>query len=174
MRRLTPAAALAIAVVLAGSGCSPRPAVLPEESGGDLLSVVSLDDPGAAAQLVRGFWQLESNAWRWTAGRFSVVLRPPAGAAAAGARLQLKFSLPQLILDKLGPVNLSAAVNGYALDSKSYAEPGDHVYEALVPAPALAAEGAVVEFATDKALPPTSTDNRELALVATSIGLLAK
>ena len=54
-----------------------------------LVSTLKMSDPSAKHQLAKGFYQLEANAWRWTAGDFSVVLKTPPGAAQKGATLTL-------------------------------------------------------------------------------------
>ncbi len=128
-------------------------------------------DPLAAAQLKDGFYGLEENAWRWTAGRFTVVLGIPEGAAEYGAVLSLRFSLPDAILARLGPVTLSTAVSGVELEPQTFTQPGLHIYERRVPAEALAGDTAKVEFRTDKAIPPSEADRRELALIFVSASL---
>ena len=84
-RRPGAAAALLVAsLALAPVACKrhKRVTVLTEEEGPALASMVATADPHAAAQLLTGFYGIEQNSWRWTAGRFSVVLRPPRTAAA--------------------------------------------------------------------------------------------
>ena len=146
---------------------APEPATV-------LLSVVNVADPAATDQLARGFFELESNAWRWTAGKFTVFLRPPEGAAERGARLELHFNLPDVIVKRIGPVTVSATLGGRALAPERCAQPGDYVYTRDVDPSVLRSNGVAVDFATDKVLPPTGGDTRELALVVTSIGLVAK
>src|ERR1035437_1340741 len=50
-----------------------------------MASTIHMGDPQAAPQLTSGFYGIEQNAWRWTARRFSLVLRPPFGASQKGA-----------------------------------------------------------------------------------------
>jgi hypothetical protein len=135
------------------------------------LSVIKMSDPAAEPQLVRGFYGVESGSWRWTASKFAVTLRPPDRSAQTGATLQFQFSLPEVIVNKVGPVTLSASVNGKALPSQTYAKPGEYIYTTAVPAAALNSATAAVEFSTNKAMPPSNGDKRELALVAVSVGL---
>jgi hypothetical protein len=135
------------------------------------LSVVKMGDPAAEPQLVRGFYGVESGTWRWTASKFAVKLRPPEGSAQTGATLQLQFSLPDVIVNKVGPVTLSAIVNGTALASQTYSKSGEYLYSAAVPGAALSAATVTAEFTTNKAMPPANGDQRELALVAVSVGL---
>jgi hypothetical protein len=165
--------ALLVLIALAPSACKRkrRTQALAAEPSAALVSVVNVNDPVASAQLVRGFYPLEVNAWRWTMQKFTVALKPPPGAAQDGARLYFKFSFPEVIFTKLGPIRLSATMNGLALPEESYPKPGDYIYSRDVPASALAGDAVSVEFVCDKALPPTGGDARELALIAISIGL---
>ena len=168
-------ALLAALVALLLAACSRRAALgpLPEEPA-ELLSSVNVADPRATVQLAGGFSRLEFGAWRWTTRRFRVVLKPPADAGARGAILELSFWLPPVILDPLGPVTLSATVNGLALSAERFAQPGAQAYRRDVPAAALAGDAVAVEFATDKWLPPSSDDDREFALLAQGAALLPK
>ncbi|MGA3203987.1 MAG: hypothetical protein ABSF12_15980 [Bryobacteraceae bacterium] len=173
MRRLAAAVALLALVALAGStGCRRKKKVKAREDG--LASVVNVADPADSAQLVRGFSNVEADAWRWTTSKFSVVLRPPAGSAQNGAVLQLAFTLHDTVVKKLGPVTVTATVNGTPMGSETYSQAGDYTYSKDVPASALGADVVTVEFSTDKSLAPTDVDKRELALIVKTIGLVGK
>ena len=134
-----------------------------------LQSAVHVADPQATAQLLSGFHQLEQNAWRWTMQRFTVSLATPEGAAAKGATLNLKFAVPEPVLQKLGPLSISAKVNGVALSAQRFPTAGDAEYTETVPAAALKGESSTVEFSLDKALPAGAVDKRELGIVVTQI-----
>jgi len=162
---------LLVFVALAPVGCRRKKKVKAREDG--LASVVNVADPADSAQLVRGFSNVEADAWRWSTSKFSVVLRPPAGAVQNGAKLELKFTLHETV-SKLGPITVSATVNGIPVGSETYPQPGDFVYSHEVPAAALGADVVTVEFTTDKSLAPTDLDKRELALIVKTIGLVAK
>jgi len=169
MRRLTVAVCL-FGIALA-SACkrSALHTLAPE-----LLSVVPMDDPHADAQLVDGFYSLEGNGWRWTAGKFSVILRPPPGSAEGGSRLELMLNMPEAVLQRLGAVTLSARIGGSTLAPEKYSEPGGYIYGRDVPASALSGDSVSIEFTTDKAIPAGKLEKRELALIVTSVGLVAK
>ena len=173
MRRLAAGVALLALVALAGStGCLRKKKVKAREDG--LASVVNVADPADSAQLVRGFSNVEADAWRWTTSKFSLVLRPPAGSAQNGAVLQLAFTLHDTVVKKLGPVKVTATVNGTPVGSETYSQAGDYTYSKEVPASALGADVVTVKFSTDKSLAPTDVDKRELALIVKTIGLVAK
>lgn len=145
-----------------------------EEASTQLASVVHVADPRASGQLVSGFYDIEQNAWRWSASKFAVLLRPPRGAAQKGATLQLKFSVPQPVIDHVKTVSLMCSVNGTSLAPESYTQAGEFVYTRDVPPPALAGEAAKVEFSLDKFLAPGQVDQRELGVVVSSVGFEPK
>lgn len=159
-------------VALAPAGCRRKKKGKTREDG--LASSINVADPADSAQLVRGFSNVEADAWRWSTSRFSVVLRPPPGAAQNGAKLELNFTLHDAVVGKLGPVTVSATVNGTPLASETFSQAGDFVYSHEVPASLLGSDVVTVEFTTDKALAPTEKDKRELALIVKTIGLVPK
>lgn len=165
----------ALALLLA-QGCKRNETAPPEsvQEPGALATTIHVADPRVSAQLVSGWYEVEQSAWRWTAGRFSVNLRPPRSAAANGAVLQLKFSIPDVLIQKLGPVTLSASVNGAPLTPETYAQAGEFVYARDVPAQALQGAAVKVDFLLDKTLPPSSVDKRELGVIATTAGFESK
>ena len=138
-----------------------------------------MDDPRAGAQLVHGFYLLEEDKWRWTASRFGVILRPPPSAAQGvpaqyGARLELMLTIPDVVVRELGSLTLSATAAQSPLAPEKYTKAGDYVYARDVPASALGGDSISIEFATDKAIPAGKIEQRELALVVTSVGLVPK
>lgn len=173
MRRLI--AGVALAAALAGGCKKPkRVAVSAGEEQQGLASVVHVGDPRTAVQLVRGFHEVEQGQWRWTKGRFSVTLRPPANAATNGANLVFKFSLPDAVLDKTKKMTLSANVSGVSVQDQIYDKGGDYTYKKEVPASALKGDAVAVDFAVDNYLKAGEVETRELAFIASSIALEAK
>lgn len=172
MRRLIAAVALLAFVALAPVGCRRKKKVKTREDG--LASVINVADPADSAQLVRGFSNVEADAWRWATSKFSVVLRPPPSAAQNGAKLQLNFTLVDTLVKQLGPITVSAKVNGLAVGPETFSQAGDFVYSHDVPASVLGVDVVTVEFSTDKAIAPSDQDKRELALIVKTVGLVAK
>ncbi len=142
-----------------------------EEPAQPLATRVEAADPRAAPQLVSGWWYVEQNAWRWTARKFAVILRPPIGAASGGAVLRLNFSLPDVVFSHCKEVTLSASIQGEPLAPETYRRPGAALYTRDIPADLLSTHSVRVDFELDKALPPSKADMRELGLVARSLGL---
>ena len=133
-----------------------------------------MSEQAARTQLVKGFYGLESGSWRWTAGTFQVLLRPPVGAAQKGATLAFAFTIPELILQKLKSVTLSASIGAKKLKSETWSKPGPYTFSADVPPADLAGDTVNIVFTLDKSLAAGTVDQRELGLVATSVGLESK
>lgn len=167
----------ALIVILAFAGCKGwrnSRTRLTEEETPTLATMLHVADPRASTQLVSGFYDLEQNAWRWTKGHFSVILRSPRGAAQNGAVLQLKFTIPDVVISKLRSITLSASIAGTALPPETYAHSGQFIYTRDVPAKLLATDTVKVDFALNKSLPPGSNDQRELGVVVSTVGFEAK
>jgi hypothetical protein len=131
-------------------------------------SAVSAGDLSHAGQLVSGFYGVESKKYRWTAGDFSVALRPPPGT---GSTLRLDLFIPGAQIEKIGPMTLTADVDGYELDCKTYTAGGMHTYTREGPPEALESNLVMVHFAFDKVARPSDTDARQLGAVVSSVGL---
>lgn len=172
--RLT--ACAAVCALLAMAACKRRPSAAdaPAELPAELLSSLSVADPRAAVQLTHGFYGLEAGSWRWTAGRFGVVLAAPEGARQRGARLELKLSVPAVIFKRLGPVTLEATFNGEPLPPETFPGAGDFLYARDIAPERIGPDAAAIEFASSRVLPPGDQDTRELALVVTHVALLPK
>ena len=176
MRRI-----LAIALCLlsvASAGCRRRDRKIrvqqTDEDTATLASVIQMGDPKAAPQLLNGFFNIESNAWRWTMGKFTVALRPPRNAGVKGATLHLKFVLPEAVLSKIKTTSISAKVGSVVLSPETYTQPGEFDYSRDVDPKLLAGEVVNVEFSMDKFLTAGAVESRELGVIATSVGFEAK
>ena len=94
MRRLI--ASFALLGLLAGLSCKtrkPKPEVLVDDTQAQLGSIVAANNPQTAAQLLRGFYDLENGAWRWTMPKFAISFRPPVGAKEKGGLLKADLVL---------------------------------------------------------------------------------
>jgi hypothetical protein len=164
--------------MLAGGACKRRQQRVQmqqtEEEPPLMATLVHMADPRSSAQLVSGFYDIEQNAWRWTAGKFSVVLRTPRGAAQKGAVLRLQFAVPAVVTSRLNAVSLQATVGGVKLPPETYSKSGEFTYTRDVPAAALASENTRVDFALDKYLAAGMVESRELGVIASSVGLESK
>jgi hypothetical protein len=145
-----------------------------EEEPGALVSVIHTADPRAAMQLVRGFHDIEHSAWRWTRGQFTVALKPPAGSAEKGATLEVKLTVPEPIMQHVKGTTLSAKIGNIVLEPQSFNAVGDHVYKREVPGSALAGDAVTIDFTLDRFLAAGEVEGRELGIIVSSVGLLAK
>ncbi len=172
----TIAALLLALIAFSCKGKHDRVTVQNEEpdTGRTIESTVRMNDPKTSAQLLSGFYPVENNSWRWTAGKFSVLLPIPPTAAQRGATATLAFTVPDGIIQKVKNVTIIASVNGMTLTSIKYDTAGSYVFNADIPASMLTAESVRVDFALDKSLPPDGADRRELGVIATSVGIGAK
>jgi hypothetical protein len=138
-----------------------------------LASTVHMGDVTAAAQLA-GFYDIEGGSWRWTQKQFAVTLRPPAQAARRGAVLELHLTVPEPSIAALQSVTLAASVGGTALAPETYRKAGAYTYRRDVDGGRISGDAVRIDFQLDKAIPPGASDLRELGIVVTSAGLVAK
>jgi hypothetical protein len=166
---------IAIALTMASAGCKAKRrerVATVEEDSGPLASVVRMSEPRTALQLVSGFYSLEYGAWRWTKGEFSVTLYPPAGAAQKGAVLEMKFTVPEVFIVKLGQSTLHCRVNGHVTEPEIISKAGEVTYRRTIPAAALGGEAVTFDFRLDKFFAAGQVEERELGLIVSSVGLL--
>lgn len=170
--------AIALSVCLLLSGCKQREKKIrlqqTDEDAATLASMIHMGDPRTAPQLLTGFYEIESNSWRWTMGKFAVALRPPRNAAIRGATLRFKFVIPEPVMEKVKKMTLTAAVTGAPLKPQTYTQSGEAEYSRDVDAKLLAGEAVNVEFSLDNFLPAGAIEQRELGVIATSVGFEAK
>jgi hypothetical protein len=163
--------AIALVSLLALCGCN-RPRNSAPAGPPVLRSAIDFGDPLAAFQILRGLHEIEANAWRWTSGRFSVRLAPPAQAAVKGARLRLSLTVPEPVIAQLHDATLSCAVNNVPLPPETWNRAGQAVLERDV-AP-IAGDVAVLECSTAKVIAPGPVDARELGVIVSSVRLEPK
>jgi len=173
-------ALFAAAALIAIAGCrgkhnrAPIENEEPEAAAPKIASVMKMNDPAASQQLLKGFYGLEGGAWRWTAQRFSALLHPPVNSSQRGATLTFAISVPDVIIQKLSSVTLTASVAGKKLKAETYSKPGSYTFSAEVPAEFLSKDAVTIDFDLDKSMPAGASDQRELGIIATGIGLEAK
>jgi hypothetical protein len=137
------------------------------------VSKVNVADVATSNQLLSGFWQIESNSWRWTARDFAVALQPPDSAEASGATLYLHLFIPDSQIELLGPMTLSASTDNYSLSPETFSKGGTYIFSRQIPKEVMATSLLPVRFSFDKALAPAKADGRELAAIVTGIELQA-
>lgn len=141
------------------------------QGAGSLPNRLKMSDPSAERQLTAGFHELERNAWRWTARRFSVVFVSPAGSHQTGATLRLQLLIPETQIQRLGPMTLSAEAGDAQLDPETFTKGGAFAYVQHIPASAFQHAVLPIVFTFDKAAAPGQVDARELSAVVTEVAL---
>ena len=140
-------------------------------------SVVRMGDPATANQLIGGFYNVEggagNDAWRWTAPEFAVALAPPA-AAPHGTRLLLRLYFPETQIQKLGPMTLTAFLDGQPLEPETYDQGGIHDFVREIPACFLETNVLPITFSFDPYSPRSATEGRDLGAVVLLAALEAK
>lgn len=103
-----------------------------------------------------------------------MTLRPVKGSDTKGAKLELKFVIPEVMFNRVGAMTVDAKANGLDLGSETFSKAGDATYTRDVSPVVLAGDATTFDFSVDKGLPPSEQDPRELAVIVTSVGLLPK
>jgi 2-polyprenyl-3-methyl-5-hydroxy-6-metoxy-1,4-benzoquinol methylase len=116
-------------------------------------------------QLLSGWHAAESAGWRWTEQRFSA--RMP--AVANSSRIELRFFVPQALIERYGPVTLHAAADGVPLRSQTHPASGRFTYRATLENSSPAGASVQLDFWLDHALPPSDSDERELGIVVAAL-----
>lgn len=138
------------------------------QRGGEIYAELWEVPPGEGNRLLEGFHGVETGGWRWTQKHFAVQLLLPAGQPR---RVRAELFFPDILVQKLGPVTLTARAADKMIGARTFTQPGEQTFEAALPD---SPPGPVrVDFHLDKALPPGGQDNRELGLIVKSIGLSA-
>jgi len=170
---ILPVMSLAISLNLA---CSGKHSTTIQNDEGEpavktsVASVIKMNDASTKDQLAKGFYAIEGNAWRWTAGSFSVVLKTPPGAAQKGATITLVLTVSDVVLKQVHSQTLTASVGATKLKSEKYVDAGSHTFTASIPASVLTGDTVTVDFSLDNTLPP-GVDLRELGVIASSVGI---
>jgi hypothetical protein len=162
---------LLVTLAFAPLGCKRKPA---GQEASRMASTVHMGDPETATQLISGFYGIEQSAWRWTGRRFSLMLHTPSGAAQKGATLQLRLTVPPVVLEKLKTISLSATIGGSTLPPETYTQAGEYTYTREVAPALLAGDSVRVDFQLDKSMPPSGADARDLGVVVLNAGLELK
>lgn len=176
---------LTLGIALAGTACTGKHSSVTPQNEGDTASqavstpapsrasLIRMNDPSTAGQLLNGFHDIENNAWRWTAGHFSVLLYTPPGASQRGATLTLKLTVPEPATQNSGKVTLTAAIDGMTLLSSTWDKPGAYTFTGEIPASMLPTDSVKIDFALDKSF-HAPNDARELGIIVASVGLSEK
>lgn len=161
-----------LAVAALSLGCPSNAPELPARTAPRLLSRVETADPRAAPQMIEGFYPLEQRLWCWTARKFAVSLAAPPPVAGLPVELDLRFTLPEVIVEKAGAVTITARIGGVEIGSQVYDQAGVGLaFDVEVPGDLLGDEQTVVAFELDKSWIADEKPRRELGIVFLSAAL---
>ena len=155
-----------LTALLVSGGCKRR--------RGEIASTAFAGDPAFAGHFTSGFYDIEANAWRWTNKEFAVTLNPPAHAGERGAQLVMHLAIPDPVIQHSQFVELSCSLGGLKLEPQVFAKPGTYTYARDVPADKLQGKEVRIDFALDHAMPAAPPDIRQLGIVVSEVGLVAK
>lgn len=136
-----------------------------------------MGDPAISDQLISGFYAVEGgtgdDAWRWSGPDFSLALAPPP-EAQHGARLVVRLYFPETQIQKLGPMTLTASIDGEPLQPETYSQGGSYEFVRDVPACFLDTNVLPVTFSFDRYAPRSETEGRDLGAVVSMAALEPK
>ena len=135
-------------------------------------NIIRIADLHTQKQLLRGFYNLEAGAWRWTDKNFSVMLKVPSDASKNGGVLTLQGTLVAEAVQN-GPLEISSEIAGQPLERKSFTKPGEIIYRVDVPPSVLTRPLIAADF-TLSSTHRVPGDARDLGVIATVISLRAK
>jgi hypothetical protein len=137
-----------------------------------------MGDSATASQLIQGFYGVEGpggdNSWRWASPDAMLALAPPPDAARKGARLLVRLYFPETQIQEVGPITLTASVDGQDLPPETYAKPGGYDFVRDVPACFLDTNVLPVNLNFFPYQPTSKTDGRTLAAVVSMAALEPK
>jgi hypothetical protein len=107
-----------------------------------------MNDPAAEDHFLNDIGPLEAGAWRWTRQNPTLRYVVP---VTKGLKFVADFSISSDTMKVTGPLTIAYFVNGHALDTVKYEQPGEQHFEKPVPAEWLSeGQDVVVKLALDK------------------------
>jgi len=180
--RQFPAASEAFLKTLAEARPATERVTLPQHSGVAFAEVIDIQpdtigqgrgqdsaQKSITPEKFDGFYPPEPGGWRWTKRQFEMTF-----ASTGPARLILQVYVPDVSIQKLGQVTLTARLGVHDLGPQTFRQPGQYTYERDIPAVWMTAGGNRFDLALDKALAPSPEDARELGIVVVSASLEAR
>jgi len=158
-----------VPLLLVSGGCKRR-----HKKSGEVASTIFAGDPNVASHFTAGFYDIEAGAWRWTSKDFAVTLNPPLHSSERGARLVMHVVVPDPVIQNAQFVELSSSVQGLKLDPQVFAKAGSYTYTRDVPPDKLQGRDVRIDFSVNHTLGPTNVDIRQLGIIVSEVGLVAK
>jgi hypothetical protein len=180
--RQFPEASEAFLKALADARPQMQRSIIPQRSGLAFAEVIDIrpDTIGKGAseesagrfrapEKLDGFYPAETGGSRWAKRQFSMSFTGP-----GPARLILRLYVPDVSIQKLGSITLTARLGNLMLAPQTFRQAGQFSYERDLPAGSLKPGENRFDFALDKALAPSAQDARELGIVVVSAALEAR
>jgi hypothetical protein len=123
------------------------------------LSFLRMNDPAAAPQLLAGFYEVESNAWRWMSEQAVALLKVP----PAARQFEVSFFIP----DTAPARRLTVAVDGMSIADQRFAGPGP--YSLVAPFEPAGRVQVQIVITVDRPFQP-SGDQRRLGVIVQELG----
>ncbi len=168
---------LVLILTILSATCKPNHSVTLEptiEEPSRPSAVINMGDLATGPQLIRGFYPIEENSWRWTTGHFEVLLGAPPAASRVGGLVVLKINVPELLVQRYKAVTLSCELNHALLASETYSRAEAYEYRRDVPAAVFETDPLQLRCSLNKYFAAGAIESRELGLVVTSIALEPK
>lgn len=118
-------------------------------------------------RLLSGWNQAEPAGWRWTGREFAIGFRDD--RARHYARMVMRVYVPPELISRLGPLTLSARVDGRELKPEVFNRSGHAIFERSLGTKPGVGPASAIHFSLDKSFVPGGTDGRELGIVVGSI-----
>ncbi len=144
---------------------SLRGSGVPEES---MQSRIEMNNRDYDSQLT-GLYPPEPAGYRWSKREFSARLSLP--KSGGPAELVMRLYIPDSTIQQLGTVTLTTAVNGHPLAPEKWSHAGQYVFRRALNDASGPGSQAEINFSLDRALPPSTSDRRELGIVVQEISI---
>lgn len=133
----------------------------------ELGSFVNMNDPDAEGYFVRDVGpHLNAGSWRWAGRRPELKFQL---SSVKDLRFEMAYTIPEITLEKTGPLTLSIFVNDRLLDRMLCPKHGQFAYRKAVPSAWLRSDAAtIVAIESDKTW--TTDAKAVLSIILTSAG----
>ncbi|HLI84010.1 MAG TPA: hypothetical protein VKV17_08830 [Bryobacteraceae bacterium] len=121
-----------------------------------------MNAPEAAGQIVSGIYQLEANAYRWTAARGILIFKSPSVPAPLAATFTIPAAAPAR--------RIAILLDGRQVAAQVYRSPGTYTLESPPVAPAGPSANVAIQVDRTFSAPP---DTRQLGIVLSAAGFIA-
>jgi cephalosporin hydroxylase len=165
---------LLIAVITSLAGCGRKPAGKKDAAAqsrppGDVhISEVRVADKFVRDRLLSGFYS-GTDDWLWTARKFAVRVDVPPPVTGE-SKLELDFSVPAELIEAVGPVTVTARINGTKIGSQKYKAPGRYSWEQRLPEKFLTADPLTVEYELDR-WGTDKSNGHDIGLIAVGVNV---